>query len=253
VSSLEYFLAEYRLRSSGAVYDRDLPMDGLLIWHIDDAIASDSFFLTQNTVNSPSLSGKGHRGIELVEADGTGANPSAGDLGTGDAFSNGQSFTTPQSDAFNGAASGIAIANISGIGTGSLSLNVAQTKAAAGLAISKVINYPNPGGNTAKYPVRTGAPAGTVTTLVLEVTRPVTEDKLQLDIYTLTGDIVRTVLGRDIPLKFGTGEPTTDNKWVYEYDWNGKTVDNEAVASGIYLYRFKAGEEMKTGKLVLVK
>jgi len=253
VSALEYFLVEYRYRASGASYDKAISMDGLAIWHIDDAIASDTYILSQNSVNSPNLSGRGHRGIELVESDGIGANPSTGDLGAGDAYTNGQSFTSPQSNTFAGEPSGVAIVNIAGVGTGSLSMNAAQTKASSTLDIVKIINYPNPGGNTSKYPVRTGAPAGTLTTFVLEVTRPIDEDKRRLDIYNLNGDLVKTAQGADIVLKFGNNEPTTDYKWVYEFDWNGKNTSGEAVGSGVYLYRFTANDSVKTGKVMLVK
>ncbi len=251
--SQEYFLAEYRLRSSGALYDQDVPMDGLAVWHIDDGIALDSTILAQNTVNSPSLSGMGHRGIDLAEADLSPANPDNGDLGAGDLFTDGQTFGSPQSDAYNGQRSGITLTNLSGVGGASLTAGVTFIQSASSLSIVKAVNYPNPGGDPQKYPVRAGAPAGTVTTLVLQLSRPLSADQLELDIYDLNGDRVRSVNGASLSLKLGVGEPSRDFKWVYEYDWDGKNDDGREAVSGVYLYRFKADEELKTGKLMLLR
>ncbi|MGQ0644374.1 MAG: M6 family metalloprotease domain-containing protein [Elusimicrobiota bacterium] len=251
----EYFLLEYRRENEpGAQFDKDLPMPaGLAIWHVDDGVAMNADILRENWVNSPSLNGRGHRGVDLVEADGVEANPQAGDLGRNDAFTNGQSFTTPQSDAFNGAASGAAVTNISGVGGASVSAHVAFIQAAANLTVKKIINYPNPGGDAKKYPARSGAPAGTVTTFVLQLTRPLPPAKLELDIYTPAGERVRSVSGSALALKVGTGEPSEDFKWVYEFDWDGKNESGADAASGVYLYRFLVDGQAKIGKTVLIR
>jgi len=249
----EYFLVEYRKRDAGT-WDRGLPMAGALaIWHIDDDIALDSSVLNMNTVNAPALSGRGHRGVDLVEKDGSEANPSVGDLGNSDGYIAGDIFASPKSDAFSGKASSVTITDISGIGTALTAFNVSLFDVAPTVSILKVVNYPNPGGSPAKYPVRTGAPAGTVTTLVLQLTRPSAADKLNLDIYTLAGERIRSVSGTDIALKVGGGEPTGDFKWVYEYDWNGKNDSGDEAASGVYTYRFTADGKIKTGKLMIVR
>lgn len=252
VSSNEYFLIEYRSRTAAA-FDKGISMSGLAIWHIDDDVALNSSILSQNIVNAASLNGRGHRGIELVEADGTEANPSASDLGNGNLFVDGQNFAFPQSNSFNGTASGVAISGISGVGTGAVSANMTFIQAAAVLSIAKVVNYPNPAGDTSKYPVRTGAPAGTVTTLMLQLSQPVAADKISLDIYTVNGERVHSAGSSGISLRLGAGEPTTDNKWVYEYDWNGKTDSGAMAAPGVYFYRFKVNGKFETGKLVLVR
>jgi len=50
------------------------------------------------------------------------------------------------------------------------------------------------------------------------------------------------------------GSATQTNKFVYEYDWDGTNGENESVASGVYLYRFKIDDSIvKTGKLVLIR
>lgn len=252
----EYFLMENRLKTAaGATYDKGLAESGLVLWHVDDAVALDTAILSANTVNTPSLSGKGHRGVEVVEADGVEPDPQppTSDVGFGDAFMDGQTFTAPQSNAFNGQPSGVTIASISGAGTASLSSVVAFIKATTGTNALKAVNYPNPAGDPSKYPVRPGAPAGTLTTLVLQLTRPVTTGELELDIYNLNGDRVRSVSGPDIQLKLGAGEPSADFKWVYEYDWNGRNDAGGDVVSGVYIYRFKAGSEIKNGKLMIIR
>ncbi len=251
-SANEYFLVEYRSRTA-ANFDKGIPMSGLAIWHIDDDVAMNSSVLSNNTVNAPSLNGSGYRGIDLVEADGTEANPSANDLGNGNLFIDGQNFTFPRSNSFSGTPSGVTISGISGVGSGAVSASVAFIQAAPSMSISKIINYPNPAGDTSKYPVRTGAPAGTVTTLMLQLSQPVTTDKISLDIYSVNGGRVRSAASSDIALRLGSGEPTTDNKWVYEYDWNGKTDSGDMAASGVYFYRFKVNGKVETGKLVLIR
>ncbi|HRY30237.1 MAG TPA: hypothetical protein P5079_09415, partial [Elusimicrobiota bacterium] len=249
----EYFLVEYRLRSSAGSYDKGLPMDGLAVWHIDDAIALNTTQLANNTVNSPSQNGFNHLGIDLVEADGTAANPQNSDLGIGDAYADGQTFAAPYSNSFSGQPSGVTIANIAGVGTASVNSSVAFIQATTALTVAKTVNYPNPAGDTKKYPVRAGAPAGTITTFVAQFSRPVESSELQLDIYNLRGDRIKGISGPEITLKIGAGEPSSDYKWVYEYDWNGKNDSGDEIVSGVYLYRFKAQEEVKTGKVMIVR
>ncbi|MBI4396346.1 MAG: M6 family metalloprotease domain-containing protein [Elusimicrobia bacterium] len=253
-NATEYFIIEYRNKNSSAAYDKGIPMSGLAVWHIDDAIALNSTVLTQNTVNTPSLSGYDHRGVELVEADGTEANPGAGDLGSNNAYVDGQTFDAPESNSFSGQPSGVTLASISGVGTNTLSVGAVFLKAAETLSVSKVINYPNPAGDVSKYPVRAGAATGTLTTLVLRLTKPVSSSTdLDLDIYSLDGERIRSVPGTGITLQSEAGGPSDDYKWVYEYDWNGKNDDGDDVVSGIYLYRFKAGGKVETGKMVIVR
>ncbi len=56
----EYFLVEYRSPTSGATYDKGIPGQGLLIWHIDDAITSSrGINATTPTCRIPSI--QGHR------------------------------------------------------------------------------------------------------------------------------------------------------------------------------------------------
>jgi len=116
--STEYLLLEYRRTTSTSTFDHGLPGSGLLVWHIDDAIASNPTRLTNNDVNTPSFSGKMHRGVDLVEADFTEAYGSGQRAGQRtDAFDSGRNVLPPSSNAFNGVPSGVALTSVSGVGT----------------------------------------------------------------------------------------------------------------------------------------
>jgi M6 family metalloprotease-like protein len=249
----EYFLMEYR-RKAAATFDQGIPMEsGLALWHVDDSIALDPMILSNNFVNAPALNGRGRRGVDLVEADGTEVNPLSNDLGNGNAFVDGQVAVSPQTNSFSGLPSGLAITNISGASTSLLRFSLSFISAAPHATITRVINYPSPGGNNEKYPVRPGAPLGTVTTFVIQLNRPVQSQDISLDIYDLAGTRVRSVSGTALALKIGAGEPTADYKWVYEYDWDGKNDGGDPVAPGVYLTRATADREIKTGKLILIR
>ncbi len=250
----EYFLMEYRLRASGAGYDRGLPMSGgLVVWHIDDSVALNSTVLANNTVNTPSDNGFNRLGIDLVEADGESVNPWGGDIGLGDAFVDSQNVESSLTTLHSGRPSWLTIAGISGVGTGTLSAEVNFFRASNDIALIDTVNYPNPAGNLSKYPVRTGAPSGTLTTIVVQLSKPATAGDLKLDIFNAEGKRVREVSGSHLTLKIGSNEPTSDYKWIYEYDWDGKNSGGEKIASGLYFYRIEAGSQTKMGKIVVIK
>jgi len=69
----EYFLLEYRKKVN---FDSYLKGEGLLVWHIDDSIASSQVRLSANDINS----GEPHLGVDLIEADKTPAS-NGGDAG----------------------------------------------------------------------------------------------------------------------------------------------------------------------------
>lgn len=58
----EYFLIEYRKKTG---FDIGLPTSGVLIWHIDDEIATSPTRLKLNNINS----GSPHLGVDLIAAD----------------------------------------------------------------------------------------------------------------------------------------------------------------------------------------
>ena len=257
-SADETFFMEYRYRNDtnpSVGFDKAVPkIDGLALWHVDEALVLGSgAAMLNNVVNSPTYNGTGHAGVSLVAADG--APPSdSGDLGNGDLFADGSTAGSERTDSFGGSPSGMTVSVGPGTGTSALTINVVYFKGGPIFNIVRLVNYPNPAGDRNRYPVRDGAPPGTVTTLVLQFSQPVSSTgKIDLDIYGLDGNRVRSFSGSSFALKAGAGEPTTDGKWVYECDWDGRTDRGEAAVSGVYIYRVKVDGETKTGKMVLVR
>ncbi len=267
VGANEYFLAEYRRPSDSSIsFDKFAPSDGMIVWHIDDSIASNTTHLNNNDVNAPSLNGQGHMGVDLIEQNGTelsgftGNNALKFNLGRVDratltggakaenAFRDGNTFTSPQSDAFNGQQSGLAISGITGASSAkpTLTFDLTFLQAAAGLSILKVINSPNPAGHD-----YSSKGSGILTTLVLQTSKPI--GSRNLDIYDLLGNRVKNAGSGDIKLQLGTSGPSQDFKWVYEYDWDGTNSDGKTITSGVYLYRFKADNVVKTGKMIIIR
>jgi M6 family metalloprotease-like protein len=241
----EYFLLEYR-RASGTSYDTALPTRGLLIWHVDDSVAMNTSRLDNNNINN----GSPNRGLDLVEADGSDPSSNTGD--SGDPWQDGSTFALPKSNAFNNSASGIVVSNVSGVASNSpsITMNVTKLAAAGSVDIAKTLSAPNPAGSG--YPAMGRASAGTLTTLIFQLTRPYQTAKLT--IHDLSGSLVKNVPSSEISLQAGPNLPSADFKWVYEYNWDGKNDGGESVASGVYLYRFKADENViKTGKIAVVR
>lgn len=245
--NLEYFLIERRAPGvySGRVYDQFLPLGGLpegyLVWHVNDSIAADESRLSQNSVNS----GAPTYGVDLVEADGAGVSQvTAGKESDPFPGSKGKIFfATPLSNSFSGQQTGIVVTGFSGSST----LAVKKAFGTAEVDVGKAINFPNPGGPG--YPQRLGAPAGTVTTVVLNTSRPVFE--FELTLHDQSGRLVRKVTESQIR---ANGAATTTNKFVYEFDWDGKDDEGRIAAPGVYFYRFKADDKViKTGKLALIR
>ncbi len=242
----EYFLLERRGRNSitGKLFDDALPYgtleQGFLIWHADDNIMTSEERLTANSVNA----GVPNFGLDLVEAGGNGP----GIMTTGlvsDSFpgSTGKNlFAAPLSNSFGNQQTGILIA-----GFYNASLTAKKAFAASSQEIAKLINFPNPGGPA--YPQKQSAPAGTLTTIVLQAAKPA--QSLQLTIHDLSGSLVREV--PEFSIRANAAASGTQ-KFVYEYDWDGRTDGGEAVAPGVYLYRFRVDDnKTKTGKLVIVR
>ena len=244
--SKEYFLVERRARSSltGKEFDDALPFDstgeGTLIWHVDDSIALDGARLAENSVNS----GSPHFGVDLVEAGGSGAIART-DGKSSDPFpgSSGNTlFASPHSNAFDGRQSGILLSGFSGT-----ALVAKQAFARDALSISRAANFPNPGGPA--YPQKAGAPAGTLTTILLNAAKP--PEELELTIHDVSGALVRHAQRWEIR---ANGSASADGKFVYEFDWDGRSDSREPAASGLYFYRFKAdGTAVRTGKLVIIR
>ena len=231
----EYFVAELRSPGEGN-YDHGAPGSGIVIWHIDDAIASNPTRLDQNSINI----GVPHRGVDLVVAQGGFSTPGH----ARDAFIHGSAFVTPLSDSFSGAQTGIVMTGFSFFSTGA-SATMAEIASNPSLGIVKLINYPNPAGKGYAHP---RSASGILTTIVMKVSRPA--HQLELILYNLAGEKIKTVNKDKIAL---SADKSRDYSWFYEYDWDGKNESGENVAPGIYFFRLKADSEISVGKLAIVR
>jgi M6 family metalloprotease-like protein len=239
----EYFLVEYRSPSDpAATFDKNIPGEGLLIWHIDDAITSSRGINAtaglHNTVNS----GFPHYGVSIITADGVTIGPqNLGDAGN--PFENGMNFITPASDDFSGLPSGISLVKIAGVGSATATSQVTNITATAGQNILKLINYPNPAGKGYPHPSGAGH-----TTIQIQLTRPAND--LSIQIYTLNGDLVKKIGLSDVTLNLNR---STNNQWVYEYVWDLTNGNGAMVAPGVYLYLLRADGSTQSNKAVIIR
>ena len=238
----EYFLLEYRSRTSGAAYDKNIPGDGILIWHIDDSITSSrGLYVSDQSVANTVNTGVPHYGVSIVPADGI--NISEGNRGNaGNTFTSGSSFFTPKSDTYDNQVSGISVLNIT-VSGGTAAFDVLNLAPANSQAILKVINYPNPAGKGYPHPKGEG-----YTTLQFQLSRPASD--YQINIYTPSGDLVRKFGTQDIR---ANGERSADQKFVYEVDWDLKNGDGKLVAPGAYLILTRADGQSKSSKAVVIR
>jgi immune inhibitor A len=105
-SGSEYFLVENRQKTG---YDRDLPSQGLLIWHIDESIASNT---DENHPKVALEQADGKRNLELGNNRGDKGDPYPGS-------SNNKNFnndTTPNSKSYGSVKTCVAVNNISASG-----------------------------------------------------------------------------------------------------------------------------------------
>jgi hypothetical protein len=85
-------------------------------------------------------------------------------------------------------------------------------------------NYPNPSNPT--------------TTITYDLPR---RAEVRIDIYNLLGQLVTTLVDCEQPAG------------SYSAMWDGTSSSGETAATGVYLYRFRAGEYVETKKMVLLK
>jgi flagellar hook assembly protein FlgD len=114
-----------------------------------------------------------------------------------------------------------------------------------GVSISGIFTYPNPAG--AGYPAKPGC----LTTFALQFTRP--PKAISLNVYTMSGEHVKTIISNNILPPNRNRNPDGDNKWVYESDWDGRNDSGDSVAPGVYLYKVTADGINKTGRLAIVR
>jgi immune inhibitor A len=232
-STQEYFLVENRQRIG---FDRYLPGDGLLIWHVDES----------KTVNTqewrPGSDPVFHALCALEQADGDydlernlnsgdGWDPYPGIRGA-TAF---YELTDPSSNSYLNGPSGVSIFNISASGETmhadiSATLVTAEDTSGSGssdglpqtIALSQ--NYPNPFNPS--------------TTITYTLSR---ESDITLSIFDITGRRVITLVDGTV----SEGQHTAQ--------WEGTDSYGKPVASGIYFYRVESGEQTQVKKMMLIK
>lgn len=240
----EYFLVEYRSQTAGN-FDQQIPGTGILVWHIDDTITAQRGFngpdpSTQNTINT----GSPHYGVSVVTADG--ATLSSTNQGTStNLFPNGRAeFDSPLSNLFDGSPTGIILANIQGVGTNAVTVDAASLSGTDTLTILKLTSYPNPAGTGYPHPNGPGH-----ATIQLQLSRPASD--YQVNIYTLSGDLVRKIGQNDI--SFQLLNRSTNDKFVYEYVWDLTNGNGAHVAPGVYLLLARADGQSKSAKAVVIR
>ena len=91
----------------------------------------------------------------------------------------------------------------------------------------QIQNYPNPFNPT--------------TTIVFTIPQGLSNQRVELKIFNITGELVTSLLNKD--LQSGN----------YLVRWNGKDQFSQNASSGIYFYQLKVGSHFKAGKMNLIK
>jgi M6 family metalloprotease-like protein len=217
----EYFLLEYRKKMSSG-YDSALPGEGVLIWRVDDTIASDPERLKKNDINS----GVPHYGIDLVEADKTSAGDNYGD--SGDPFPGSRNITNFYvSDynitAYNGTSFPLSIKNIS------VTNSVSTFDILYELNLQQVAQGELVIGNNYTY-------AGRLMLIGFNLSK---EDDVEINVYDLSGRIVKTFKKQTYP--------SGKNQIM----WYGTDDDGKLLSPGLYFITLKTSSERKIEKFVI--
>jgi len=226
--SREYFLMENR-QSTG--FDIGLPgtQRGLLIYHIDE-----------RKLNNGDNDDSSHYLVDIEEADGTsdwtqddlavsayqsGADSDYFRSNTVTVF-NDDCSSSPNSKSYTAQLSGIKISQISATSP-LMSFSFGQD-AVITENLSKVICFPNP------------ARDGYVTITNL----PVSGDKLDMSIYTITGRLI---------ISYSINDTSFDGEGNRYLTWNCKNNAGDNVAPGIYLVLIKTSSDKTTKKIAVIR
>ncbi|MFQ3675729.1 MAG: M6 family metalloprotease domain-containing protein [Endomicrobiia bacterium] len=216
----EYFLLEYRKK---VFFDSYLPGEGVLIWRIDDTIASDSVRLTYNNINS----GSPNYGVDLVEADKiesyTTLYGDAGDPFPGNKNVTDFSVIDYGIKAYNGETFPLFITNIS----------IDNTKARFNILYEFNLQNISEGqlvvGNNYTFAGR----------LMLIGFNLIKEDKVQICVYDMSGRVVKTFEEQYFP--------SGKNQIL----WYGTDNDGNKLSPGLYFISFKNSSETRVEKFII--
>ena len=230
-SNTEYFLLEYR-RTSNGTYDLYLPGQGLLIWHVDDSIASSSLRLNSNNINISAS----RPGVGLIEADGTKSSTNLGDAGDPwPGTSQQKSFKAPNSNGYNGKDSGIEVLLISDPGSSAISFKILS-----------LLNNPAITTNTevGKVIISGGAKGYTNPDQgenILFGIRPVSNGTVQIKVYSMNGDLV-----------WETSFSGTSGAQQLTR-WNATNLQGSTLSSGIYFVHVTGGGIDSKKKVAIIR
>ncbi len=85
--------------------------------------------------------------------------------------------------------------------------------------ITRILNYPNPFSSSTRF--------------VFELTGSEIPDELRIDIFTISGKLVRTIFLEELgPIRIG--------KNITEFAWDGTDMYGDKLATGTYFYTVKA-------------
>ena len=90
-----------------------------------------------------------------------------------------------------------------------------------------ISNYPNP--------------FNPYTLIVFTIPYDLTNESVELNIYDVQGSLVKTLVYENL------------SAGNYIVKWEGNTDNLQSVASGIYFYNIKVGDQIKSGKMNLLK
>jgi len=217
----EYFLLEYRNQTG---FDEYLPGKGMLIWHIDEELATSRIDSNRLNIGYP------HDAVKLIPADGTSSGTQSTDL-----FKDEDSFGYPSNKSFSGVDSNITLSNFI-VNTDYMNFSTYVLKISETTSISNFLNYPNPIYNS-------------LTTFKLEITKPLATST-NCRIYDISGKLVyeKSIGQSELDLS-----NSTDYNFIYKFDWNCKDLNNNEVASGVYIYFINLGNTKKAGKLAILR
>ncbi|MBN1622249.1 MAG: M6 family metalloprotease domain-containing protein [Endomicrobiales bacterium] len=236
-SETEYLLICFSEQSE---YNPSYPGEGILIWHIDEGVIDDKSFhqrFENNSINNYS-----HNTVDIIPADYS--HPSEFPYGDKNDPWPGLKGILISPESYEGTKAEMNIVNIS-IKSGKASFNITNATLNGEFSVTDVVNYPNPAGNGYFHPKQD---SGIITTFVLNFSGVITDR--ELEIYNIAGEKVQKASKEQIIMNAAVSDI---NNAIYEYDWDGKNIDGENVAPGVYFYRLEAGDIVKTGKMVIVR
>lgn len=224
-NSSEYFLLEYRNKTG---FDSKLPGKGMLVWHIDEALLDSR--LDSNHINT----GSPHDSIDLITADGTNAGNGAE---SGHLFVDGKTFGYPFNKNFSGVDSSVTLTGFS-VYQDYMNFSAYILKSSDTYSDIKIINYPNP----VKPSVNLKSH------FIIDASRPIST--IEFKIYDISGKLI---YDRKINQSDLDSSDSSDYHFIYKFDWDCLDMKNDILASGVYIYLFKIGDKLKTGKLAILR